>query len=127
WIIPTEKNVWRIPKPFEIGIVFGSLPERIVEYMYTHDGDAFRKLGRSIYEAFLPGIIPTFSVPFLEAYMNRSLFFDREIVPAHRKGLLPQYQTTPRGTELSKTCFLYLVKFVKLNICPFSEPVISFP
>ncbi len=127
WIIPTEKNVWRIPKPFEIGIVFGSLPERIVEYMYTHDGDAFRKLGRSIYKAFLPGIIPTFSVPFLEAYMNRSLFFDREIVPGHRKGLLPQYQTTPRGTELAKAISAVAVQVPGLGYIPGVGKVLTSP
>ena len=31
WIIPTPKHVFRIPKPFELGVIFGTLPERILE------------------------------------------------------------------------------------------------
>jgi len=27
----TKDNIYRIPKPFELGILFGSIPERILE------------------------------------------------------------------------------------------------
>ncbi|KJU86161.1 hypothetical protein MBAV_001646 [Candidatus Magnetobacterium bavaricum] len=102
WIIPTDKNVWRIPKPFEMGIVFASVPERIVEYMYTHDTAAFDKLRDSVMQAFVPNVIPTVAAPFIEAWSNKSLFTGRQIIPEARKHMLPQHQYTPHGTELAK-------------------------
>ncbi len=102
WIITTDKNVWRIPKPFEMGIVFASVPERIVEYMYTHDTAAFDKLRDSIWDAFVPNVIPTVAAPFVEAWSNKSLFTGRQIIPEARKHMLPQHQYTPHGTELAK-------------------------
>jgi hypothetical protein len=47
-------------------------------------------------------MIPTFAVPFMEQYANRSWFFDRPLVPVNRAGLLPEYQYTSYTTELMK-------------------------
>ncbi|MBF0339122.1 MAG: hypothetical protein HQL05_14985 [Nitrospirae bacterium] len=81
---------------------FASFPERIVEYMYTHDKAAFDKLRDSIMDAFVPNVIPTVAAPFIEAWSNRSLFTVRQIIPEARKHMLPQHQYTPHGTELAK-------------------------
>ena len=47
WIIITNEGtpdqvVWRIPKPFEIGWLFGTLPERIADWMYNEDPESFK-------------------------------------------------------------------------------------
>ena len=44
WIIisneGTEKEVvWRIPKPFELGWIFGTLPERMLDWIYKEDAE----------------------------------------------------------------------------------------
>jgi hypothetical protein len=39
WHIPREDGgFWRVPKPFELGVLFGSLPERILEHALNNTG-----------------------------------------------------------------------------------------
>ena len=76
-----DQVVWRIPKPFEIGWLFGSLPERIADWIYNEDREAFTKstfdfaydFGKSF------GPIPEFLRPFLEDAQNENFFFERPI------------------------------------------------
>lgn len=34
WIIPTKDTLIKIPKPFELGILFGTVPERMLQWDY---------------------------------------------------------------------------------------------
>jgi hypothetical protein len=102
WIIPTENHLWRIPKPFELGILFGSVPERIVHSILDKDPHAFDGILKSAWEGLTPGMVPTAGIPAIEAYANRSLFTDRAIVPEARTGLLPQYQYGAQTTDTAK-------------------------
>lgn len=118
WIVPVgegkDKALLRIPKPFENGILFGSTLERATEFIldaYTkkHNGDinkareeAFRGLGKSILDAALPGVVPTLAIPFVEQFANRSIVFDRPIIPKDRESMLPEYQYAPYTTELAR-------------------------
>lgn len=117
WITPIgqgeNKVLLRIPKPFEQGVMFGSSLERATEFMldaYTKKygsiekarQEAFRGLWASMLDVSAPNVVPTAIAPFIEAFANRSLPFDRPIIPASREGLLPEYQYTPNTTELTK-------------------------
>ncbi len=103
WLVPTENHVWRIPKPFEIGILFGSIPERITRFILDEmDPEAFSKLPDSVYRAAAPGMVPTAAIPIMENWANKSTFFDRPIVPQNRTELLPEYQYGPHTTETAK-------------------------
>ena len=124
WCVPigegAGKTILRIPKPFEQGVMFGSSLERTVEFImdaYTkkYGGDinkarqeAFRGLGASIFDVSLPNAVPTAFAPFIEHFANRSIPFDRPIVPADREGLLPEYQYAPYTTELTKALAHYV-------------------
>src|SRR5207253_2735319 len=37
WLVKMGDHWIRIPKPFELGMVFGSIPERLLEFADTHD------------------------------------------------------------------------------------------
>ncbi|MDR2050538.1 MAG: hypothetical protein LBQ63_02040 [Deltaproteobacteria bacterium] len=117
WIVPIgegeNKTLLRIPKPFEQGIIFGSTLERATEFIldaYTKKygsiekarKEAFRGLGSSIFNVSMPSMVPTAFAPFIEAYANRSITFDRPIIPRKREGMLPEYQYMPYTTELMK-------------------------
>jgi hypothetical protein len=118
WIVPAgegrDKVLARIPKPFEAGVLFGSSLERATEFIldaYTqkYKGDtgkakreAFRGLGKSVWDISAPNMIPTFAVPWIESYANRSITFDRPIIPRNREGMLPEYQYAPYTTELTR-------------------------
>jgi hypothetical protein len=108
WDIPgltIEKggNIWmRLPKPFELGILFGTVPERIIEYILSEDPKAFDELKDTIIRGSTPSIVPTAVVPFLETVFNYNIFLDRPIIPQHREGMLPETQYSPYTTELTK-------------------------
>jgi hypothetical protein len=45
WIVMTDEHVYRIPKPFEIGVIFGSVPERMLDKFAADDPEAFKHFG----------------------------------------------------------------------------------
>jgi len=102
WIVATKDHLYRIPKPFELGVVFGSGVERILDATIGKNPDAFDKLGKSIMDVILPNYMPTVAQPLLEQFANRSTFADRTLIPADMEKHLPEYQYTPYTTETAK-------------------------
>ena len=95
----------RIPKPFELGIIFGSVPERILEYLDKNDPEAFDKLGKTILEgAYLDPTqwIPTALKPPLENLMNYSLFRDRKLEGMGLERLMPSERYGQFTSETAK-------------------------
>lgn len=102
WIVMTKDNIYRIPKPFELGVLFGSGPERILDAYMRDKPKAFRDFGGSVAGALLPGFVPTIAQPLIEQYANRDLFRGHSLVPAAMEKFLPEYQYTPYTTETTK-------------------------
>lgn len=102
WIVMTKDHLYRIPKPMELGIIFGSLPERILEAYQGTNPRAFKDLGSSLFQAFTPSYVPTFMVPVLEQFANRSTFTGNPIIPSSMENVLPEYQYTDYTTESGK-------------------------
>ena len=102
WIVMTKDTVYRIPKPFELGVIFGSLPERALEAFWAENPKAFDDLSDTLYQAFAPAYIPTFAVPVVEQFANRSTFTGAPIVPAKAEKLLPEFQYVEYTTEAGK-------------------------
>ena len=110
WIIITKEGtedqiVWRIPKPFEIGWIFGTLPERILDGIYNSDGgkdliNSSKQFGYDFIKSLGP--VPEFMKPFMEDYANESMFFERPIVPYALERLLPEYQYSEYTSETAK-------------------------
>lgn len=102
WIIFTKDTIYRIPKPFELGIIFGSLPERFLEWLDNRDPELFKEALLNLGEAGNPGWIPTAGLPVLEWLTNYSFFRQRAIVPASREKMPPELQYTQWTSAVSK-------------------------
>ncbi len=102
WIVITDKHIYRIPKPFELGVIFGSFPERILEYIDVKDGALFDQLEKSILNGATPGFFPTASIPIIENTTNYSLFLDRPIVSRGQEGLPGEAQYGAYTSETAK-------------------------
>lgn len=102
WIVMTKDHIWRIPKPFELGVLFGSVPERILEVLDTKDPQMFNDLKATIVGGFTPGLMPTGLIPIIENITNYSFFMDRPIVNRGQENLPPPQQSGPYTTEVSK-------------------------
>ncbi len=102
WIIPTKDRLIRIPKPFEAGILFGTVPERVLKWIDQNDPHAFDELGKNLRDAMLPSLIPTAFVPWAEVWGNRSLFTGLRIVPQREEKEPLEQQYGPYTSETAK-------------------------
>jgi hypothetical protein len=109
WLIPTrgtalEKQTpfMMIPKPFLWGMVYASVPERVMEWIDKKDPAAFDDLLLSLGTATLPGMVPTAAIPIVEMWANRSLFTGKRLEPRYMEGVHPQYRAYPHTSEFSK-------------------------
>ncbi len=91
----------RVPKPFEWGAVFGSVPEALTQVAIDKGGKEFGKRLASVLEDnFTLRAMPTaFLVP-AEQWANKVTFTDRPIVPESKERLDPELQYGP-GTSLT--------------------------
>lgn len=106
WVIPGKDTLYKIPKPFELGILFGTVPERMLQFMYDKEkgrnGPGFKGLGRSILENLAPSIIPTGFLPAAEWMSNYSFFMGRNIVPLSQSKLPDRQQYGPYTSYLAR-------------------------
>lgn len=90
-------------KPFEVGVLFGSvLGERVPELFLKDNPDAFKTAGKSIERALLPPLMPTIGVPHQDIQSNWSSFFERPIVGRSQERLLPEDRYSEFTTETAK-------------------------
>lgn len=102
WHFEIDDQIYKLPKPFEAGVLFGTVAERVLDALKTEDPEAFKGLGDALFDAFTPSWIPTAITPWIETYANRSTYFDSPIVPRREQDLLPEDQYGPYQSELSK-------------------------
>jgi hypothetical protein len=98
-IIIEDTPIISLPKPFELGLIFGSLPERILDYIALNDPKELKTIAQSIKDGAMPGLIPTAALPILENLTNWSFFMERPIESETIKRLPPgqrahQYTST---------------------------------
>lgn len=93
---------FRWPKSFELGVIFGSGAERLLDAFVDHAPDAARDFAKAMIQSLLPGATPTGVLPMVEQYANMSSFTDRKLIPAQMEKLVPEIQYQPYTTETAK-------------------------
>jgi len=102
WIVMTDDTIYRIPKPFELGLIFGSGPERFLEYLDNKDPKMFDEYIKNAVSVGSPGFLPTALLPVIEGMTNYSFFLGRPIVPVSKQDLPKEMQYTEYTSETSK-------------------------
>lgn len=106
WVIPGKDTLYKIPKPFELGILFGTVPERVLQYMYDKEkgrnGPGFKGLGDSIENNLAPSVFPTGLLWWVEWVTNYSMFMGRNIVPFSQSKLPDRQQYGPYTSYLAR-------------------------
>ena len=93
---------FRLPKPFEVGAIFGTIPERLTEMAMEkqHDGKLFaQRLASMFTQTFAVGLPQIINEP-AQQWANKDFFTDRAIVSPQADGLLPGEQ---HGAHTSAT------------------------
>jgi len=117
WIIPGKENMYRIPKPFEAGVLFGTSFERMLQYFDDAKNNrksvGFKGFGDRVIDSLAPSFIPTAMIPVVEAMTNYSLFRQRNIIPQSQENLPAHLQYGANTSEVAK--------FVgdKINVSPY--------
>jgi len=110
WDKDTYYHFWvgdehfRIPKPFESGVIFSTIPERMLRSMKGLDGwDLFaERMLAATTDTFAFNPVPQLVKPWMESYYNTSFFTDSPIIPAGMENLLPERQYDWRTGEFAK-------------------------
>jgi hypothetical protein len=93
----------KIPIPFEVGIIFKVIPERILAYIFGSDTgkDFMDSMGRQI-RSTLSINYPQIAVPYTEMVTNYSFFTGRPIVSRAMEGIAPEFQVEASTSGLAK-------------------------
>lgn len=79
-----DEPMWvTLPKPFELGWLFGSSAERMLDFAVDHDPRAVVEFLTDMVGQIAPDPTPNVVKPIAENVINKSLHFDRPIVPEY--------------------------------------------
>lgn len=95
-------RIYRIPKPFELGVLMGSLPERALNALYQKDPSQFKDFDSTIIHGLMPNLLPTAVTPIMEQGNNKSYFTGNPLVSNQSEKVLPAYQYTDYTSETAK-------------------------
>jgi hypothetical protein len=95
-------TIYRVPKPHEFGVLFGSLPERILDSLVQSDPRAFKGFDETMTKLLTPGFVPDAAAPVAEQWANKSLFTGRKMIPYHLEKVAPEFQYTDYTSEAAK-------------------------
>ena len=101
---------YRLPKPFEVGAIFNTIPEMAFNYAYDEETDAgktfMKEWAHMMAQTFSMSPMPQTAAPLMESAFNHNFFTDRPIVSYYQEKRLPpdQYRarTSPTFIELAK-------------------------
>jgi hypothetical protein len=108
--IPGVDEPFRIPIPFEFGLIFKAIPEGITNALFTEEKgkdiakdltmQTLRSLPGNLTETGVP--LPAGIKPIIELAANKSFFTGRDIIDGRMEGLDKQFQYRDKTPELLK-------------------------
>jgi len=96
-------HIFRLPKPQELGMIFSTIPERMMEKFFTDNPRALSDLSESIGSLISPNFIPDAALPIVEQGVNKNLFTSAPLVSPQMEGRLSELQYTEYTSETAKT------------------------
>jgi hypothetical protein len=111
WILPSsaipgyDGDPLKFPIPFEVGLMFKTIPERIMALFYGEDvpQDIVDTLKRGISSTLNINPTPQALMPWAETFINYSFFTGREVVSKNlEQSRMPGYQYNSMTSQLAK-------------------------
>lgn len=104
WHVKVGGHHFRIPKPFELGVVFSTIPERIMRFMQAQDSGnkTAGRLWAAVRDQLAFDVIPQVVRPALNIYANHDPFRDSPIEGMADEGKLPHLRYDARTSETAK-------------------------
>lgn len=107
----TRDNYWlfpslgiKIPIPFEVGVMFKVIPERLAALTLGDDTykDFTKSMVRQLTSTFGINLIPQAALPIAEVTTNYSFFTGRSIIGKGLEDVAPQYQISPGTSRVAE-------------------------
>src|SRR6185369_16270373 len=126
WIVPAGQYTLRVPKPFLMGFMFGTVPERLLDLVSGNDkrGKGVAEGIKDMFEQALPNVIPNALMPVMEQMTNYSMFRAKPLVPNHLMQELPEYRYSEYTSELTKAAGHLLGKVPYLKDTSMASPMV---
>jgi hypothetical protein len=109
WLVPNPLGGehFRVPIPFEVGILFKMLPEVLMDLMKGKFGEQEWAAVKQAFIQQIPGagnalVLPQAVKPLIEVAANHSFYTGNTIEPVSKAGLDPNQRFTASTTELAK-------------------------
>lgn len=102
WVIPTETGFVQIPKPFELGSFFGTVPERMYEAATRDDKVFMDSMFNMFLNTFAMNPLPQAIAPIWEDTANKDSFTGFDIVSQGMKFKEPKDQFNAYTAEFIK-------------------------
>jgi hypothetical protein len=102
WLFPSAGI--KIPIPFEVGVLFKVVPERIAALTLGDDTarDFTQSMTRNLLNTLAFNPIPQTFVPLVETVTNYNFFTMRPIVGQGMEGVAPQFQVGPSTSRIAE-------------------------
>ena len=133
WLVSSgegeNKIIHKMPKPFDVGVVFSSLVESFLDHNYSKDETTRKQLDGWFADYLMEtakGFIPTPQVvmPFVEGGFNTSWFRNQPLVPEYiAKNLPNDMQYTNYTSESAKLIASTIYKLTGIN-SKFGNPIL---
>lgn len=104
WHLFVGDQHYRLPKPFEVGAMFATVPERMVRSLMGQDDWRlfFDRMGHMFSDTFSFNPIPQAVRPLSEQFFNRDMFTGFPIIGMSLDGLPPEAQFNARTSVLMR-------------------------
>lgn len=107
WMIPKgDGTFYKIPIPFEIGLLFKTIPEKLwgegMDFMKGEDKQTFDEMWTNASKTLIPSVLPTAADVFVKYKFKKDFMNDRDFVPQSLQGLEVQEQYTETTSEIMK-------------------------
>jgi hypothetical protein len=102
WFSADQEQPFRIPKPFEIGLLAGTVPERMLHAALgsQDSSDLFRAVVHGVFETLAFNPVPQIVQPVREVQANRDFFRDSPIEDMSDEGKLPEARYDERTSAI---------------------------
>lgn len=105
-----------IPKPQEVGILFGSGVEAVLNQLTGTDPHGMKEWAKQYAEAVTPSLYPAVVRPLIEWMTNYSFWTGRHLIPTGLEKVPSEMQFTSYTSELAKSLGdTWLAKSIKLS------------
>jgi len=103
FFVPTPWGTFKLPIPFEIGLLFKAIPEVAVHGFDEAETAALRKMVFNTIPGYSSLGIPQMGKPVVEMLMNKNLYTGRAIETEAQQKLAPEMRYNEHTTELAKS------------------------